>query len=353
MTAWGWSDFGQTNVPANATNVIAIAADGLESLALLKNGTIMQWGQTNVAIPAGLTNVTAIAAGTNFSLALLQNSTVVVWGLNNYGQTNVPAGLSNVVAIAAGGAHALALKQNGTVVVWGAWTNVPAGLSNVMNVAAGENHSIALKNDCTVVCWGDNSFGQTNVADGLGNVKLIAGGGDFSLASRFSTMVMYPIDVTKDLLLIYNTNSPDSSFVLNYYIANRPGVSAANVLGIGCITNEIISRSDFTNQVLTPYLNWLSANPTKHPQYLVLFLAIPARVEDGGAAYPSVQYQLVTDTPPFQPFVTAINMNGTNDCIGYIKKLTSLGTLIYGNSPILSANVNGYARAYLINAARG
>ena len=194
------------------------ARGGQESLALLKNGTVVQWGETNGPIPAGLTNVTAIAAGTNFTLALLQNSTVIAWGANNYNQTNIPAGLSNVVAIAAGGAHALALKKNGEVAPWGAWTNVPPGLSNVMNIAAGENHSIALKNDGTVVAWGDNTFGQTNVTAGLNRVPLIAGGGDFSLASQFSPIVMYQVDVTKDLLLIYNTNriaeAPQSKFII-------------------------------------------------------------------------------------------------------------------------------------------
>ena len=50
----------------------------------------------------------AIAAGGYDSLALLNNGTVVAWGNNGVGQTNVPPGLSNVMAIAAGGFHSLA-----------------------------------------------------------------------------------------------------------------------------------------------------------------------------------------------------------------------------------------------------
>ena len=92
------------------------------SLALKADGTVVGWGdnsygQTN--IPAGLTNVVAIAAGDYHSLALKADGTVVGWGDNSYGQTNIPAGLTNVVAIAAGGYHSLALKADGTVVGWG------------------------------------------------------------------------------------------------------------------------------------------------------------------------------------------------------------------------------------------
>ena len=363
VVAWGRNDFGQTNVPSNVTNVIAISAGGQKSLALLQNGTVVQWGQTNAPIPAGLSNVVAIAAGTNFSLTLLQNSTVVAWGLDNYGQTNVPAGLSNVVAIAAGGAHALALKQNGTVVAWGAWTNVPAGLSNVLNVAAGENHSIALKNDGTVICWGDNTYGQTNVISGLSPVKLIAGGGDFTLVSEFSPTVMYSVDVTKDLLLIYNTNSVDSTTVLNYYLSHRPNVSGANALGLGYSNPvtpgyfETITPTELTNQIFNPTITWLTNNPTKRPQYVILFMDLPDRVNDSSAYptngysdngdHPSVSVQLRSFVAGWQPYVTHLNMgmtntvNRTNDCIAYINKLAAIGVPIVSNSPVLSASARG------------
>jgi alpha-tubulin suppressor-like RCC1 family protein len=348
MVAWGLNDFGQTNVPANATNIVAIVAGGQQSLALLKNGTVLEWGQTNAPIPAGLTNVTAIAAGTNFCLALVSNATVIAWGANNYGQTNVPANLTNVVAVAAGGSHALALLQNGTIVSWGdntyGETNVPANLTNVMAIAAGDSHSLALLNNGIVVAWGNDASGQTNVVGGLNGVKLIAGGGDFSLAVQFSTTVSYPVNVSQDLLLIYNTNSVGSATVENYYLQNRPMVSSANVLGIGCATNEIITSANFTNQILAPYLNWLNQNPTKHPQYLVLFMDIPSRVEDT-TTYPSVQYQLSTEPPGIQTFVSSINMNGvngTNDCIAYINKLVSMGTNYSPSKLIISASASGY-----------
>jgi hypothetical protein len=201
-----------------------------------------------------------------------------------------------------------------------------------------------LLNHGIVVAWGNDASGQTNVVGGLNGVKLIAGGGDFSLAVQFSTTVSYPVNVSQDLLLIYNTNSVGSATVENYYLQNRPLVGAANVLGIGCATNEIITSANFTNQILAPYLNWLNQNPTKHPQYLVLFMDIPTRVEDT-TVYPSVQYQLSTEASGISSFVTSINMNGangTNDCIAYINKLVFIGTNYSSEKLIISASAGGY-----------
>lgn len=275
VLAWGRNDLGQTNVPSGLTNAVAISAAGHQSLALRRDGTVIQWGQTNAA-PPNVTNVAAISSGTNFHLALLSNSTVVAWGANANGQTNVPASLSSVVAIATGGAHALALRSDGTIVAWGAnglgQTNVPANLTNAMAVAAGYAHSIALLNDGKLVAWGDNTSGQTNVPSWLGVVKLVAAGGNQTLVSMYSPDVQYNVDAAHDLLLICNTNSADSRFVRDYYLAHRPMAASANVLGIGYPPQETISRPDYTNAVRQPVLNWLSANPTKRPQYWILLL---------------------------------------------------------------------------------
>jgi hypothetical protein len=214
-----------------------------------------------------------------------------------------------------------------------------------------------LKNDGTVVAWGDNSEGQTNVPSTLTIVKLIAAGGNHSLASFFSPLVQYPVDVTKDLLLIYNTNSTDSQTVLNYYLQNRPGVSNANVLAINFTQSsnyETISPSDFTNIILTPVTNWLATNSTKRPQYVVLFLDIPSRVNTNtafevyGNGLPSVSWQLATYEPNWSPFVMHINMgasnfvNHTNDCIGYINKLATFGSNYSPGKLVISANSGGY-----------
>ena len=359
VVSWGASGDSANTVPTNLTGVKAIGAGWYHNLALLTNGTVTAWGLAELTnVPSGLSNVTTIAAGVFHSLALRGDGTVVSWGDDTFGQTNVPAGLSNVVAVAGGAWHSLALKSDGTLVAWGdnesGQTNIPVGLSNVMAVAAGNYHSVALKNDGTVVTWGDDSQAQTNVPITLNKVKLVAAGGNHSLAGIFSPLAQYPVDVTKDLLLIYNTNSADSTTVLNYYLAHRPMVGGANVLGIGCSTNEIMLPADFTNQILSPYLTWLGQNPTKRPEYVILFLNIPSRVEDTNGVYPSVQYQLLTNTPGVvPPYLTSINMNGTNDCIGYIDKIATFGSNYSPGKVIISARAGGYNNTnYVVDSIR-
>ncbi|MCX6922010.1 MAG: hypothetical protein NT154_02135, partial [Verrucomicrobia bacterium] len=357
VVAWGSNTSNQTNVPPGLTNVTAIAAGGNQSLALRQDGTVVQWGLTNTAIPAWVTNVTAIASGSNFNLALLRNTTVAAWGANDYGKTNLPANLSNVVAIAAGAWHGLAVKSNGNVVAWGLNTSgqapVSLALSNVMAVAGGAAHSMALKNDGTVVAWGSTNAGQTTVPSWLGPVKLLGAGGNQSLVSMFSPLVQYPVDVTKDLLLIYNTNSLDSSNVCAYYLQHRPMAGGANVLGIACPTNELINTSTFNNQINASIQIWLAGNPTKHPQYIILFPDLPTRVwgnvSDPNTIVGSVAYGLSTNTVGIRPFVTSINMRdfdssrpATNACIAYIDKLAFFGTNYSPGKLVISPSCRNY-----------
>jgi alpha-tubulin suppressor-like RCC1 family protein len=377
VKGWGYDGFGDVSGADDLTGVAAIATCLGNNLALESNGTLVTWGVDGVDPPAGATNITAIATGKGFSLAL-SNGIVVAWGRDDYGQTDVPASATNVVAIAAGVGHGLALRSNGTVVAWGdnsaGQTNVPAGLSNVMAVAAGFQHSVALKNGGTVIVWGDNTYNQTNVLPNLPTTKLIAAGFNFTLAALFSPLVQYPVNVTNDLLLIYNTNSVDSSNVCQYYLQHRPMVSGANVLAVNVpgifITNspanslyagltnatdyETVSPTDFSNEVLTPVTNWLAANPTKRPQYVILFLDVPSRVSAcatnadyfpfycADSIYPSVSWQLATGIPGWQPLVTHINMNGTNDCISYINKLATIGSTYSPGTLLISAPAVGY-----------
>jgi alpha-tubulin suppressor-like RCC1 family protein len=256
VLAWGDDTYGQLGngskgsnhdaeapVPVkNLSDVIAIAAGGEHSLALLGNGTVEAWGANDrgqlgdgnttdrnipVVVP-GLTGVRAISAGDQFSLALLANGKVKAWGDNSEGElgdgslktSDVPVpvnDLSGVTAVAAGGQHALALLGNGTAMSWGdneadqlgdgqdvstqPLSTVPvavSGLSGAVAVAAGYQHSIALLNTGAVVAWGDNGFFQLaqpqgypgGFADsdvplavaGFSDATAIAAGGLFSLA---------------------------------------------------------------------------------------------------------------------------------------------------------------------------
>jgi hypothetical protein len=126
--------------------------------------------------------------------------------------------------------------------------------------------------------------------------------------------VQYPVDVPKDLLLIYNTNSLDSSNVCQYYLTHRPMVSTANVLGIGVTTNDPITPTNFATNFQPQVQMWLSNNPTLRPLYVILFQSLPQEVDshtngqDQTTLFdaPSVQYQLHYSTAPrWTPFVTA------------------------------------------------
>ena len=192
VAAWGYDYFGQTTLPANLSNVVGVAAGGYHSLALKADGAVVGWGL--VGSPVGLTNAIAVAGGGYHSLAIKADGTLVAWGENGDGQADVPAGLSNVVAAAGGWSHSLALKADGTVVAWGhggyGQTSVPVDLSNVVAVAAGFYHSLALKADGMVVAWGLNDHGQASVPQGLSNVVAVTAGFYHSLALKADGMVV-------------------------------------------------------------------------------------------------------------------------------------------------------------------
>lgn len=199
VVAWGSNYGGQTQVPVDLTNAVAVAGGQGFSLGLKSDGTVVAWGNywnghnfMPMTPPADLADVVAVATGDGFCLALRSNGTVVAWSWGKLwlGQTNVPAGLNNVVAIAVGYSHSLALKSDGRVVAWGSNSTgaatVPDGLANVVAIAAGSWHSLALKGDGTVVSWGTDGSGITplTVPSGLNNVVAIGGGISHSLALK-------------------------------------------------------------------------------------------------------------------------------------------------------------------------
>ncbi|MDD4869425.1 MAG: hypothetical protein PHR77_02600 [Kiritimatiellae bacterium] len=186
-----WDYYGQGTVPANVSNVMAIASGYFHNMALRSDGRVMCWGgnyygQTDV--PVGLSNVIAVAGGWYHSMALTFHGEVVCWGDNDAGQTNVPSNLSNIVAIAGGGSHSMALKSNGEVVCWGlndyGQADVPYWLYDIVSISAGWAHSMALTSDGYVVSWGQNYFSQTDVPVDLSNVVAIAAGGFHSMALK-------------------------------------------------------------------------------------------------------------------------------------------------------------------------
>ena len=195
VLAWGWSEYGQTNVPSDLTNAVAVVAGYYHCVALRDDGTVVAWGAgTNnrsgtadlgqSMVPAGLSNVVGVAAGAYHSLALKADGTVTAWGWNASRQCSVPSNLTKVVAVAGSLHHSLALKVDGTVVGWGTWGNVPANLSNVVSVTCGAGGvSMAIKTDGSVIGWNcsmDNDV--CNVPPNLPPAAAVATSGSHALA---------------------------------------------------------------------------------------------------------------------------------------------------------------------------
>jgi hypothetical protein len=193
VEAWGAIPFGQLQPPAGLDDVVAVAAGNQHNLALRTNGTVVAWGrdeQGETFVPPDLTNVVAISAS-GHNVALKGNGSIVLWGHPSPDVTNVPPGLTDVATVAAGNSsgnnYTVALRSNGTVVAWGlmtAVTNVPSGLSGVIAVAAGLGHVLALKSDGTVAAWGDNTAGAATPPPGLNGVVAVRAGQFTSFAIK-------------------------------------------------------------------------------------------------------------------------------------------------------------------------
>jgi RHS repeat-associated protein len=159
---------------------------GLNTSGQLGNGTTTN-SSAPVEVPLG--NVVAIAAGGDNSYALLRNGSLYAWGDNTYGQlgnttagkqstTPVQVSVSGITAIAAGYYHALAIDKNQTVWAWGRnnsdqlgdgqacstrYCTTPTHLATptgVIALAGGTQHSLAATTKATVTAWGDDSYGE-------------------------------------------------------------------------------------------------------------------------------------------------------------------------------------------------
>jgi hypothetical protein len=153
----------------------------------------------------------------------------------------------------------------------------------------------------------------------------------------------YAINVTNDLLLIYNSNSADSSNLCAYYLANRPMVGGANVLGVACDVGEFTTSNNCDAQIVFPVLNWLTNNPTKRPQYVILFYDIPTRLTNSYPydSYGSIGYHLHILRPDWQPFVNYINASNLVDCVAYVNKLAAFGSNYSPGQLIISPSAGG------------
>ncbi|WP_167578085.1 hypothetical protein [Ammoniphilus sp. YIM 78166] len=184
VRAWGQNDKGQLG---DGTNVDKPLPVPVQNVPEEPEEPEEQELASVIAAVNGLTDVVAIAAGKNHSLALLRSGEVVAWGDNSRGQLGVAAptpdsnlplaveGIEDAIAIAAGDFHSFAILRDGTVRSWGAngkgqlgdgstmdrFAPVKvAGISNVKRIAGGGAHSIATLDNGTFMSWGANENGQ-------------------------------------------------------------------------------------------------------------------------------------------------------------------------------------------------
>jgi len=213
---WGLNNYGETTVPASATNVLAVCAGANHSVALRADGRVVIWGDDSVGqvtgiayldnqhhfpfvgMPDNMTNIMKITAWGNITVALRSDGKVIMWGVNGQSlQTNAPSDLGFVADVAVGGYYdegiwpydspfLIAVERGGRAVGWGAnsWgqCNFPKNLGKAVAVAAGYGHTVLLLGDGTVAAFGSNFNHEREVPTGLRDVVAVGAGNSYCLA---------------------------------------------------------------------------------------------------------------------------------------------------------------------------
>lgn len=167
VTCWGYNNNGECDVPVGLGPVFMVAAGNDFTVALLADGSVVQWGSPPASAPA-VNNGVFISCYSNTVLLLLDDGTVMAWGGNSLGQANVPPGLSDVVSIGSCGSASLAAKSGGDMEVWpSAYFSIPAGLPSKVFAVGGWEAFGAIGPDGSLDVWGQYAGGEANVPAGF------------------------------------------------------------------------------------------------------------------------------------------------------------------------------------------
>ncbi len=81
--------------------------------------------------------------------------------------------------------------------------------------------------------------------------------GTFPELSHEPASMNWPGDLASHLLVVYNTNDPDSQGLAQYYATKR-GIPAERVLALTCPTTEEITRKEYDETIRSPIVTYLS-----------------------------------------------------------------------------------------------
>jgi alpha-tubulin suppressor-like RCC1 family protein len=187
VMAWGFNNYGQSEVPSDLGTCVDVSASGFYSIAIQQSGFARCWGAAP-AVPSDV-KFKAVAAGKYHALLTRVDGVTVAYGDNGSGQCSVPADLGLTKSIAAGESNSAAIQNSGVLRVWGLGTwgvnQVPSNVGAAQQVALGANHALALTVNGLVRGWGNfNTYGQSSVPTDLGLCTAVAAASFQSLALK-------------------------------------------------------------------------------------------------------------------------------------------------------------------------
>jgi alpha-tubulin suppressor-like RCC1 family protein len=225
--------------PLGLSKIVAVAARGDRTLALLQDGSVITWLRptfgfdppTPVPVP-GWSNIVAISCSDFTAVGLRNNGTIVQWQHGGGSPPILPAH-SNVVAVSAGQTHHLVIVaplpsvtvqpfgraafrgSEGSLTIMATgngqlafqWRkdgqDIPGATSNVFHATVDGDYRCLVTDAFSTVeslpsimtfvpvaAWGDNRFGQASLSPSLSNVIAVAPGRQHSLALRGDGLVL-------------------------------------------------------------------------------------------------------------------------------------------------------------------
>jgi hypothetical protein len=312
------------------------------------NGSIVGTSPQTVAYGANGSAVTASPAGgyhfVNWSDGLTANPRT---DLNVSGNINVTANFAADPV----GPHTLTYTAGANGAIVGASPQIVADGGNGTAVTANPDPGYQFRS------WSDGSVVNPRTDT---NVRA-----DITVTANFT-------NILDQVLVVYNTSSPDSVDLKNYYVANRPGFAAVNTLGITVADTEIVSTASFETDIRLPIVTWLLAHPNQI-SYIIMLRGIPSRITGG---LPSVDYKMSTAfsdmairtgtaygnniggayVPSLYPgttaLVTRLNMGSLAASKAYVDKLAAMYAAMAAPNIIISAdNASLGGSHYYLDAA--